>query len=523
MNGSRVRDLIIQQLLRSVISNYVGRFIGMGIWFLLTPFILNQLEPTLYGLWVLVGSVMAYGSLLDFGISSTLAKYVAEYRAKGQAEDAQSLIGTALVIYLILGILIIVAAIILAPFFSRIFNVPAENRSTAMWLVMLAGLGTGSALLSNSTTAVLRGLQRYDLLNLIGVISTLLLAGATVLVLVLGGGVIGIAATGVAVNSLMLIPTIWIIHQIAPDLRFGLVGASGRMFRAVTSFSSSIFMLHVGGHLSVKTDEIVVGAFLPVSAVTPYNLARRLSSLPQMLTDQFLTLLLPLASKLHAENNLSRLRSVYIISTRLTLAIFLPAGLGLVFLAGPFLEIWIGPEYSGYVHLVLILSLASLIDTCTWPAGAVLQGMGLPRFSGLMSIISGSANLVLSLILVRRLGLTGVALGTLIPTAIVCLGFVIPYAARMIGVRFQEVIVHILLPAFLPVVPAGIGMYLLRDVVKPTSIILILLLGATGLLIYLAIYLCMRANEFERGILRMAWLGILYRAKPHSNASERSG
>src|ERR1044071_1762792 len=63
------RERIINHLLRSTISNYVGRFIALGMWLLLTPFVLRHLETTLYGLWALIGSVTSYGYLLDFGIS----------------------------------------------------------------------------------------------------------------------------------------------------------------------------------------------------------------------------------------------------------------------------------------------------------------------------------------------------------------------------------------------------------------------------------------------------------------------
>jgi len=513
MDQSSVKNNKVRHLVRGVISNYIGRFVGLGTWFLLTPFILDHLEPTLYGLWLLVGSVMAYGSLLDFGISSAITKYIAEFRAKQQYENAQQLLTTALVVYLALGSLVVVASIIIAPFFPQLFNIPPENQVTAICLVVLFGLRTGLAIPSNSTTAVLRGLERFDILNLIGVISTLLTAVAIVGILLLGGGVLGVVIAGLAVNVLMLIPSVWFIHRIAPDLRFKLSGANRSMFHVLTSFSSSIFMLHIGGQLETRTDQIVIGAFLPVSAVTPYSLAGKLSALPLMITDQFLSLLLPLASKLHAENDHDRLRTLYIVNTRLTLAIFLPVGVSLIFLAGPFLSVWVGDEFSSYAYLVLILTLASMIDTTTWPAGSVLQGMGLPKFSGRMSMISGVTNLFLSIVLVQRIGLAGVALGTLIPTTIICLGFVHPYVIRVIKLSRREALSQIVSPALIPVIPTVIAMYLLQSVLRLNSIFPILFIGVVGLLVYLVVYLSLQVNRFERGVLINILTEIAYQAK----------
>jgi Na+-driven multidrug efflux pump len=70
-----------------------------------------------------------------------------------------------------------------------------------------------------------------------------------------------------------------------------------------------------------------------------------------------------------------------------------------------------------HAHLVTILTIASLIDTsqCRRFSAA---GMAKHRRLAIFSIGSGLVNLGLSLALVRPLGVTGVALGTLIPTAL---------------------------------------------------------------------------------------------------------
>jgi len=499
-NGSTNKNFI-NQVLRSTISNYIGRFVGLAAWFLLTPFILHQLDSSLYGLWVLVGSVVAYGSLLDFGIAGAITKYVAEYQAKGQLAEAKNLVATALSLYILFGSIVTLASVAVSPVFPQWFGISEEYQRTASWLVVLSGLGMGLAIPSASTTAILRGMQRFDLMNLLGVTTTLLSAGTIVAVLLAGGGVIGLVIATMLVNLTMQIPAILLIYRIAPELRFGLTKPDIKTLRTVTSFSSSLFLIHVGGQLESKTDEIVIGAFLPINAVTPYNLARKLSTLPQMVTDQFLSLILPLASALHAENDQARLRSLYIISTRLTLGLFLAFGISLMIMAGPILTIWVGAEFAEYAYLVVILTLASLIDIPTWPAGFVLQGIARHRFTAVTALCTGITNLALSLLLVRSLGLTGVALGTLIPTIIFALGFVLPYAIRVIGVSLKEMYLQVILPVFLPILPSGLITFTLRELLKPNTLLPTLLITAAGSLIYLAGYLWAKNSTFERDIL----------------------
>lgn len=516
------KNTVVRHVFLSSLSNYVGKIINLGIWFVLTPFILNQLGDTTYGLWVLVGSVVAYGFLLDFGITGAVTKYVAEYRTRGEGEMGRSLIATALWTNTGVGLLVVVASVLLAPVFTSLFDISPADRITAIWLFLLAGAGVGITLPCSTTTAVLRGLQRFDLINIIGVTATLITAAATALVLILGGGVIGLAIIGIAVPLLMQLPSIWFIYRIAPELRYGGLGVSRSHLKKLISYSSSIFLMNLGGYLESRTDEIVIGGFLPISAVTPYSLARRLSSLPQMLTEQFLTLLLPMASEIDAKDDSAQLRSLYIISTRVTLALLLPISVVLVILTKPLLTAWVGEAYAEYSYLVLILIAASVIDTSQWPAGFVLQGMARHHPLAGMTIASGVSNLILSIFLVSRLGLTGVALGTLIPTTIICIGFVTPYAMRVIGVGVREMYAKVLLPSLLPIIPMSIVMIVLQEVLRPTSILLILLVAAVGPVIYLAGYIGLRANEFERGIFRNALTEILSRVRSLTKAFERS-
>ncbi len=77
-----------------------------------------------------------------------------------------------------------------APLIVGIFNIPPGDRDTAEWLVRLAALGLAVELPAGTSFAVLQGLHRFDLMNLIGSAAMLTLAVGTVAVLLLGGGVL---------------------------------------------------------------------------------------------------------------------------------------------------------------------------------------------------------------------------------------------------------------------------------------------------------------------------------------------
>jgi O-antigen/teichoic acid export membrane protein len=253
----------------------------------------------------------------------------------------------------------------------------------------------------------------------------------------------------------------------------------------------------------------VIGAFLPVARVTPYALARRLSELPQILTSQFIRILLPLASQLHAERDRARLRTLFTTSSRASLALFLPIACAVTVLAGPFLAAWVGPAYAHNGRLVLILVAAGLVEISVWPAAAILQGMARHRLLAVFSAGSALVNFGLSIALVRPLGVTGVALGTLIATAGEMFLFVFPFALRVADVDVRSALTQVLVPTLVPAVPAVVALYGMREALTPASLVSVAFIGLTGTLVYLATYLAFEASRPERETLRGVGLGIV--------------
>ena len=493
--------LIRRRVLVGTLSNYAGRIFSFAAWFLLTPFLLRQLGATGYGLWVLVGSLVAYGWLLNFGIQGTITRYLAQHRARGEVEQARRLLVTSLWCDAVLGMLAIALSAAIAPVVPLVFNVPPDQRALTTWLVVLMGIGIGVTIPCETAAAALRGLHRYDLANLVTGLGTLLNVAGVLVVLLLGGGLLGVVAVSIPTTLATQALGMWLVNRVAPELRFGWRGADRRLVGTIIGFSWPLLLTHTASLLQRKTDEIVIAAFLPVSAVTPYALARRLSDLGRELTKQFLGVILPVASELDAERDTARLSSLYVAGTRLALAIFLPIGCTVTVLARPILTLWVGAAYADNVHLVAMLTLAGFMMTSELVANAVLQGMARHRPASIASFCSALANLALSVLLVRPLGLTGVALGTLIPTTLEYL-VVMPYAARVIGVGLAEGLTRIWLPALTPIGPMVLVLWVVQRAAEPLSLLSLVAVIGSGFAVYAAGYLGLSATRTEREIFR---------------------
>src|SRR5258705_2505516 len=121
-----------RRVLLNVLSNYAGKVYTLLVWFFLTPFVVHQLGPSDYGLWVLIGSVAAYGVLLEFGIANAITKYVAEFLVRDDLEQAGRLIATAVWLYIGLGLGVIVLSAGLAPWLTGLFALSPEQQAQAI-------------------------------------------------------------------------------------------------------------------------------------------------------------------------------------------------------------------------------------------------------------------------------------------------------------------------------------------------------------------------------------------------------
>jgi len=74
-------------MLKNVVFNLANYLYSVISTLLLSPFILRQLGDARYGVWAVVGEVLAYYGLLDFGIRTALNYFVGRALARREAAE----------------------------------------------------------------------------------------------------------------------------------------------------------------------------------------------------------------------------------------------------------------------------------------------------------------------------------------------------------------------------------------------------------------------------------------------------
>src|SRR5690242_3271093 len=147
----------------NVLWNWGTFLFTVATTFVLSPYVVKSLGNTTYGLWVLLGSLVGYLGLLDFGVRGAVTRYVAKFHADGAHDEAGRLTSTALRIFSLLGLAAILVTVILAAAIVHRFNITAAEAGTAKVVVILGGLSVAAALVGGVYGGVVIGLERFDL------------------------------------------------------------------------------------------------------------------------------------------------------------------------------------------------------------------------------------------------------------------------------------------------------------------------------------------------------------------------
>src|ERR1700726_1298254 len=108
----------------NVASSWGGLGTSIAVGFFLSPFILHHLGDEAFGLWILIYSFTGYYGIFDFGIRSSLVRYVSKFQAIGDKEQLARLINTSLFTYSCLALVLMVPTGLGGYYVDRLFHIP---------------------------------------------------------------------------------------------------------------------------------------------------------------------------------------------------------------------------------------------------------------------------------------------------------------------------------------------------------------------------------------------------------------
>lgn len=384
----------------------------------ITPAILHGLGDEAYGGWLLVNSFIGYVRLLDLGTSVGTIKYGAGAHARGDMRDLARVLDTSAALFAGIGALAMLVTICLASALPWLYPTILGDQGLTI-LVLGAAVAVDLSLRPFAATLRMRSL--YFVCDAIEIGTYAVFKLGLVLYFAhertLSYRVLALITLSEALVRMALIASsalaLWPTAR-----RWNPFRADRETFKKLSGIGALFSIIQVADLVRFQLDAAVIGYFLAATpeSISIFGVGTRLPSVAHAAIGVVGAVLAPRFSGLSERGEgreLTRLMRKASLATGLLAAL---AVVNLAVLGPQFLALWLHKPWVNTSGRILLLMLpAYYVSLLTGPSSAALVGSGRLRGLTTLTVAEAAANLLLSVLLVRPLGIFGVALGTAIP------------------------------------------------------------------------------------------------------------
>ena len=406
-------------MIRNIGANWMQLIVSIAVAYYLTPFTLHQLGHEQYGTWLLITALTGYLSLLVLGLPMATVRFVAKHARDPDPAELNRAVANCLGICGVLGLVAILAGGVAFVFFTSYPISPALWPSAQLAFVIIV-VNTAVGFVGQLPLGILAAHEQFVTQNKILLGSLLTRFVFTVTLLRLHPTFVVLAASLSLSVLIEAIAGAAVVRARYPHIRPRLAEINWETTRAIFGFSLYVLLLGVGSQLAFQTDAIVIGKILGVQSIPYFATASLIAIYLMQLIIGIAAVVMPTAARLHAEGDLASLRDVFLKWSKICLSLTLLASIYLLVIGPHFLGWWLGPDFVGPGGSILrILTIGNLAFLpARGVALPILMGIGNPRMPAIGFMAAGGLNLALSVVLGHYYGISGVAVGTIIPNMI---------------------------------------------------------------------------------------------------------
>lgn len=381
------------------------------VYFFLYKYLLKQLGVEMLGVWSVVMATSSIANIANFGVATSVVRFVALYLKEGAEDQINKLIFTAVIF--IAGFFSLLGLIIL-PFahfiLSRIIDVHYVDIALNILPFSLICLIVNA--IAGVYASVLDGMQKNYIRSLIFTVSSIVLLGLT-FILTPSHGLKGVVFAQLAQSIFTILACLILVMRITKYNQFKWQW-SKEIFKEIFAYGVKFQVISISAMLNEPVTKLLMAKFGGLQFTGYYEMANRLIMQLRGVIINANQSLMPLMVKSSEDKQSNRTNILYRINF---LAV---ASISLILLMMPFLasnviaKVWIG-HHEPIFDLILLLTAGSMyVNLLCGPAYFSLLAEGTLNPVIISQIIIGILNLALGFILGVYFAGMGVVIGWLL-------------------------------------------------------------------------------------------------------------
>lgn len=342
---------------KNIIASFFIKGLGISISLVLVPLTINYINPSRYGIWLTISSIVGWFSFFDIGLTQGLRNKFAEAKAKGDDNLAKIYVSTTYAILAIIFCLVWVIFLLINHFlnWSHILNISVNMQSEISILaVIVFTYFCLQFVLRVITTLIIADQQpaKASLLDVLGQIVSLIFI--IILVKTTAGSLIKLGIA-LCASPLLILISANIFFFRGTFKKYSPAVSKIKLSHAKGLFNLGIifFIIQIAAIIQYETANIIIARNFGASQVTSYNIVYKYFGILNMVFVIFLTPLWSASTEAYLKQDFKWIKNSIKKYNQLNIVLFLVGSFMLIF-SHEVYDLWIG---KGKVSISFYLSL----------------------------------------------------------------------------------------------------------------------------------------------------------------------
>lgn len=394
----------------------------------LLPLTIDYVNPTQYGVWLTLSSIINWFSFLDIGLGNGLMNHFAEAKAKNDITNARKLVSTtyAVLSVIFIGFWLIVYIINNYISWSSVLNVTIGMEAELSKLALIVFSFFCLQMILRVINTIVSADQKTALAGLINLFAQLLVLILILIVtrftsgsLINLGLILGLSPVTIfIISSFILFRTKYILFR--PSFQY----IDFKLTKKIMNIGLKFFLIQLSLILVLQTTNIIITQTMGPEYVTLYNIAYKYFFIVSMFFTIILVPFWPAFTEAFVKNDFVWMKNVLSKLQKIWLLV-IPIILIMLFVSNQFYNLWIGDRVIIPIAVSVMMAIYSLIYTRANLYMYLINGTGKLKLQLYSYLISSVIFIPLALYLANKIGLIGIILAN------ICVYLIIAIVSQM--------------------------------------------------------------------------------------------
>lgn len=404
----------MSQLKKGAVLNYATIFLTNVVGLLLTPFIIKKLGDAEFGLYTLIGAFVGYISVLDLGLTNTIVRFVAKYRAEKDKKGEENFLATTMIIYFIISIGVIIIGTIcyynLETIFQDSLSSEQLDKAKIMFIILIFNLAI--TLPGGAFMGICSGYEQFVFPKAVNIIRYIIRSITIVAVLVLGGKAISMVIVDTTMNLIVIaVDAYFVLKKL--KVKFKLHHFKYDLVKEIFGYSLWIFVFALVAQFQWQAGQIVLGIVADTTIVAIFAVGVMLGTYYGAFSTAISGMFLPRATQMSVRNaSGEELTDMMIKIGRISFIILLYILVAFALYGKQFVFLWVGESYYHSWIIALIIMFAYTIPLVQSFVNSVIEAKNKVAFKSTMYLIFMLLGTGFGYVLAKKHGALGMIIGS---------------------------------------------------------------------------------------------------------------